>query len=89
MTRSTRFQVNEITAAADHVIAELEHDPGSVMLLPLPHGLSPRERADSIDHPAAVVAEIRDRGWGVKTHARNTPAGSAFAIELLGHMSDL
>ncbi len=79
------FTVDQVTEAADHVISELEHDPGQVMALPIPNGLSARERADLLDHHGAVAAEVRRQGWKVKTHVRTVPdAGQVFAFELLG-----
>jgi hypothetical protein len=66
------------------VIAELKDDPDAVMSIPIPNGISARERADLLDHHGAVVAEIRSRGWCVKTHIRTLSTGSVFAIDLLG-----
>jgi hypothetical protein len=77
------FYADEISDAADQVIDELRDDPDSVMALPIPHGLSARERADLLDHHDAVVAEIRSRGWNVKTIVRQLPQGTVFAIELV------
>jgi len=79
------FTVEEINAAADHVIDELRDDPDSVLTLPIPHGISARERTDLLDHHGAVVDEIRRRGWRVRTHVRHLPSGSVFAIDLAGN----
>jgi hypothetical protein len=82
MSDPAYFTVDQINAVADHVIAELKDDPGSVIALPIPHGLTARDRANLLSHHGAVVREIRKRGWLVKTHVRHTPAGSVFAIDL-------
>jgi hypothetical protein len=82
VTDAAYFTVDNISAAADHVIAELKDDPDSVIALPIPNGLTARERADLLNHHGAVVREIRRRGWPVRTHVRHTPAGSVFAIDL-------
>jgi hypothetical protein len=82
MSDPAYFTTDQVNAAADHVIEELKDDPGSVIALPIPNGLTARERADLLNHHGAVVREIRRRGWQIKTHVRHTPAGCVFAIDL-------
>jgi hypothetical protein len=82
MSDITRFTVDQVREGADHVIAELRDDPDEVMMIPIPNGMTARERRDMIDHHGRVVAEIRKRSWPVKTHVRTTPTGSVLAIDL-------
>jgi len=84
----TRFTVDQVCQAADHVIAELHDDPDSVLMLPIPNGLRARERTDLLDHHNAVVTEIRRRGWQVKTHVRHPPNGTVLAINLHSPQAD-
>jgi hypothetical protein len=84
MTNRAYFTVDEIDAAAGHVISELSDDPDSVLTLPIANGISARERADLLDHHGAVVREVRRRGWRVNTIVRNLPTGTVFAIDLVG-----
>jgi hypothetical protein len=79
-----KFFANEISAAADYVIAELHDDPESVLMIPIPNGITARQRADLLDHHDAVVTEVRRRGWQVKTHVRHPPSGTVLAINLPG-----
>jgi hypothetical protein len=74
------FPVDQIVAAADHVIDELRDDAYSLVALPIPHGLRSLERSDLLDHHRAVVAEIRRRGWRVRTNVRHVANGDVFAI---------
>jgi len=78
------FAVDAIGTAADYVIAALAGDPDHLMAILIPNGITARERADMPDHHGRVVADIRRRGWRVKTHVRNLPGGSVFAVDLLG-----
>ena len=78
------FTVDEVNAAADYIISELESDRDSLIALPIPNGISARERADLLDHHGQVAAEVRRRGWQVKTHVRTIPTGQVLAFELLG-----
>jgi hypothetical protein len=50
MSEPAYFTVDQIGAAADHVIAELQDDPDSVIALPIPNGITVRERADLLNH---------------------------------------
>ena len=82
MTDISYFTVDQVQQAADHVIAELSDDPDSVLAIPIPNGISARERADLIDHHQAVVDEVKRRGWSAGAVVRTTPAGSVLAIDL-------
>jgi hypothetical protein len=83
MTDFAYFTVDQIREVADHVIAELKDDPDGVMTIPLPNGLTPRERRDLIDHHHAVIREVKRRGWSsAKAIVRHTPDGSVLAIDL-------
>ena len=78
------FAVDAVDAAADHVIGRLAGDADHLMAIPIPNGISARERADMLDHHGRVVAEIRRRGWRVRSHVRTLGTGSVIAIDLLG-----
>jgi hypothetical protein len=82
MTEPADFTVNQISEAADHIIAELQDDPNSVITLPIPNGLSARERADLFDHHDALVSELRRRDLKVVAHVRYTITGAVLAIDL-------
>jgi len=78
------FAVDAVDAAADHVIGRLAGDADHLMAIPIPNGITARERADLLDHHGRVVEEIRRRGWRVRSHVRMIRAGMVVAIDLLG-----
>jgi hypothetical protein len=82
MSDHAYFTVDQVNAAADHVIDELRDDPESVLMIPIPNGISAHQRADLLDHHGAVIAEIRRRGWHAKAHVRHTPTALVLAIDL-------
>jgi hypothetical protein len=74
---ASRDQVN---AAVDAVIGKLLDNPNAVIAIPIPSGLSARERGELIDRAHHVVHEIRWRNWPVKGQIR----GQTFLIALEG-----
>ena len=73
---------DDIDGAADRIIEELAGEPDAVMALPIPYGLSPRERANLIDHHQAVASEIRRRGHEVEALVQRLPQGEVLAIAM-------
>jgi hypothetical protein len=83
MSDFAHVPVDQVQAAADYVVDALGNDPDAVVMIPVPNGISARERRDLIDHHQDVIEALRGRGWlDVRAIVRHTPTGSALGIDL-------
>jgi hypothetical protein len=74
------YSPEHVLSDADTIEREL--DSQSVLSMPIPYGLPPQDRADSIDHYGRVVAELKRRRMTVRLATRNVSNGTVLFVIL-------